>query len=65
MGAVREMLGLKMKHKEKVALAVEKIKGDEGLVVELVDLLKTGSDVEKGTCAEVMKFISRIQLQNK
>ena len=47
------------KHKEKIALLTEKVKEDKNLVAQLVELLKTGTDVEKGTCAEIMKFVSK------
>ena len=60
---IQEILQSKRKLKEKVALLTEKIKGDKKLVVQLFDLLKTGTDVEKGTCAEIMKFVSKDQPQ--
>ena len=45
----------------KVALLTEKIKGDKKLIVQLIELLKTGTNVEKGTCAEILKFVSKDQ----
>ena len=55
---IKKILELETKHKEKVVLITEKVKDDENLVEELFDLLKTGNDMEKGTSAEVMKFVS-------
>jgi hypothetical protein len=59
MNVIQDILQSKRKHKEKVALLTEKIKGNKNLVVQLVELLKTGTDIEKGTCAEIMKFVSK------
>jgi hypothetical protein len=56
---IKEILQSEKKPKEKVALLTEKIKGDKKLIIKLVELLKTGTDVEKGTCAEIMKFVSK------
>ena len=58
MSAIQEILQSKRKHKEKVALLTEKIKHDKKLIAQLIELLRTGTDVEKGTCAEVTKFVS-------
>ena len=46
------------KPKELVASLTKKIIEDDGLFSQLMDLMKTGSDVEKGTCADVMKHIT-------
>lgn len=56
---IKEILSSDKKHKEKVALITEKVKDDNELVNDLFDLLKNGSDVEKGTSAEVIKFVSK------
>ena len=56
---IKEVLQSKKKHKEKVALLTEKVKTDKKLIAQLIKLLKTGTDVEKGTCAEIMKFVSK------
>jgi len=56
---IREILSSDLKHKEKVARISEKVGNDKNLVAQLFDLLKNGSDVEKGTAAEVMKFVSQ------
>lgn len=46
------------KPKELTAFLTENIKEDKRLLAQLVDVLKVGSDVEKGTCADVMKHVS-------
>lgn len=56
---IQDILASDKKHKEKVAILTEKVKNDNELLAALFDLLKTGTDVEKGTCAEVMKFVSK------
>jgi len=60
MNTIQDVLQSEGKHKEKVALLTEKAKGDKKFVAQLVELLKTGTDVEKGTAAEVMKFVSEL-----
>ena len=56
---IQNILNSDKKHKEKVALLVEKAKVNKMFLSALFDLLKTGTDVEKGTCAEAMKFVSK------
>jgi hypothetical protein len=56
---IQEILAIDKKHKEKVALITKKVGSDKKLVAQLFELLKTGTDVEKGTAAEVMKFVSK------
>ena len=56
---IRNILSSDLKHKEKVLKISEHVGSDKDLVAQLFDLLKNGSDVEKGTAAEVMKFVSR------
>ena len=46
------------KPKELVALLTESIIKDRALVSQLIDVLKDGNDVDKGTCADVMKHVS-------
>lgn len=58
---IQQILASEKKHKEKVVLITEKVKADKRLVAQLFELLKTGTDVEKGTAAEVMKFVSKDQ----
>lgn len=58
---IKEILQSEKKPKEKVALLTEKIKGDKKLFNQLIKLLKKVNDVEKGTCAEVLKFVSKDQ----
>lgn len=59
MGEISEILSSKMKPKEKVAHMAERIKADKKHFRELVEILKTGSDVDKGTCADVMKHVTK------
>jgi len=46
------------KPKELVEFLTQKVMKDKKSFSQLVDLLKTGSDVEKGTSADVMKHIT-------
>ncbi|MCU0645113.1 MAG: hypothetical protein MUC94_12735 [bacterium] len=57
--SITEILQSKRKPKEKVTLLTETIKKDSRLFGELIDVFKTGSDVDKGTCAEVMQQVSK------
>lgn len=59
MNRILEILQLDKKPKEKVALITDEIKNDDKLIGQLIELLKNGTDVEKGTCAEVLKFVSK------
>jgi hypothetical protein len=56
---IQDFLKSDKKHKEKVTLLTEKAKNDKNLIAELFEILKTGTDVERGTAAEVMKLISK------
>ncbi len=56
---IKELLASDYKHKEKVALITRKVGNDQELLAQLFELLQTGTDVEKGTAAEVMKFVSK------
>ena len=56
---IQNILASDKKHKEKVSLLTEKVGSDKKLLTELFELLKNGTDVEKGTAAEVMKFVSK------
>ncbi|MFH1896421.1 MAG: hypothetical protein ABH814_03045 [bacterium] len=58
---IQEILQSNKKHKEKVALITAKVKSDKKIIAQLFELLETGTDVEKGTAAEVMKFVSKDQ----
>lgn len=59
MDTIRAILDSDNKHMQKVALIVKKILSDDKLVTPLFELLETGSKVERGTAAEVMKFVSK------
>jgi hypothetical protein len=56
---IQNILASDKKPKEKVALIAAKAGSDKKLLAELFELLKNGTDVEKGTAAEVMKFVSK------
>lgn len=56
---IQELTSSKTKHKEQVAIMAEKAKSDKKVLAQIVDVLQTGTDVEKGTAAEVMKFVSK------
>ena len=59
MGKIKEIMESDHKLKEKITLLSEDINKDNNLIRELFDCFKTGSDVEKGTCAHVMKIVSK------
>jgi hypothetical protein len=46
-------------HKEKVTAMTEIALMDKKALTELFEILKTGHDVDKGTAAEAMKFVSK------
>ena len=46
------------KPKELVEFLTKNILKDSKLFSQLIDVLKNGSDVDKGTCADVMKHVS-------
>jgi|GEM_PF-5098378 len=54
-----EIMSLKMKEKEKVAIMTAMIASNKTALAELFDILRTGSDVQKGTAATVMKFVAK------
>lgn len=58
MKAIQEILDSSRKPKEKVSASAEKIKKDKSLFKELMEILVSGSDVEKGTCADIIKHVT-------
>jgi hypothetical protein len=46
------------KPKELVEFLTEKISNDNALFPQVIEILKTGSKVEKGTCADVIEHLS-------
>lgn len=56
---IQKILSLDKKHKEKVTILTEKAKSSKKLVAELFGILKNGTDIERGTVAEVMKLVSK------
>jgi hypothetical protein len=57
--ALIEIMSSEMKHKEQVDVMTAMVKSDQTALAELFDILKSGTDVQKGTAAEVMKFVSK------
>ena len=57
--ALQDIMSLGLKHKEQVATMTQMALKDKKALVQLFDILRTGNDVEKGTAAEVMKFVSK------
>ena len=57
--SLQEVLDSNLKHKEKVAKITEEISKNHEKFKELVELFRSGNDVIKGKCAEVMKFVSQ------
>lgn len=56
---IQQLLDSDLKHKEKVSKIVSEIKKDNKLFKNLMEVFSSGNDVVKGTCAEVMKFVSQ------
>jgi len=59
MKILEEIRSWKSKPKELVAFLTEAMEKDEKLFSQLIEILRTGSDVEKGTCADIMKHVSK------
>ena len=59
MKLLEEIRRWKGKPKELVTFLAESIKKDKKLFSQLIEILKHGSDVEKGTVADVMKHVSK------
>lgn len=58
MKIIKEILESGRKPKEKVSVSAEEIIRDSTLFKELMEILEKGSDVEKGTCADIMKHVT-------
>jgi hypothetical protein len=56
---IEEILKSKNKPKEKLTNLVEAVKKEKISAKEFIEYFKTASDVEKGTCADAMKHISK------
>jgi hypothetical protein len=56
--AIQEIMSSKIREKEKVAIMSEMAKRDEDALAQLFEILRTGSDMQKGTAATVMKFVA-------
>lgn len=53
-----DIRGWNGKPKELVAFVTEKVTANPALFPEIIALLKSGSKVEKGTCADILKHVS-------
>ena len=56
---ISEIMNSKQKPKEKVAQITDLVFQNRVTFNHLMEVLRTGSDVEKGTCAEVMKHVTK------
>ena len=59
MNRIKDILSLNVKPKEKVSKITQLILGDPNTIQQLIDNFVEGSDVEKGTYAEVLKHVSK------
>ncbi len=59
MDMLEEMQGWEGKPKELVAHLTQKIVDDHQQFNQLMECLRSGTDVEKGTCADVIKHVSK------
>jgi hypothetical protein len=59
MGIIDEILKSKKKPKEKLINLVEAVEKERVSAKDFIEYFKTASEVEKGTCADVMKHISK------
>ena len=59
MNVTDEIRNWKDKPKELVTFLTESIEKDEKLFSQLIEILNSGSDVEKGTAADAMKHVSQ------
>jgi len=59
MKIIEEIRSWNGKPKELIAFLTESIEKDGKLFSQLIEVLKSGSDVEKGTVADVMKHVSK------
>jgi hypothetical protein len=59
MDTLHDIIKSKKGQKVKVSLMTARIVEDKKRFEELIDILKTGSDVDKGTCADVAKHVAK------
>ena len=59
MKVLEEIRDWEGKPKDLVASLTKNIEQDNKLFSQLIEILKTGLDVEKGTCADIMKHVSK------
>jgi hypothetical protein len=58
MDTIREILDSNKKPKEVVTISAERILKNPKLFDELMTIFRTGTDVDRGTCADIMKHIT-------
>ncbi|MBN1982623.1 MAG: hypothetical protein JW795_13905 [Chitinivibrionales bacterium] len=58
MGTIAEILALKIRPKERQTRLVEAVCCGDITVKSLIDFFLTASDVDKGTCADIIKHVS-------
>lgn len=58
-GSIQAILASGLGHKEQVTRMVELVQADDGALSELFEILRTGREADRGTAAEVMKFVSK------
>ena len=56
---IKDILNSQIKPKERVFKIVGSIKKDVIIFEHLMEIFRTGSDVKKGKCTDVMKFVSK------
>lgn len=54
-----ELVSPTLKHKEQVTTLTKLALNDAQVMSQVMDILKTGKDVDRGTAAEVLKFVSQ------
>jgi hypothetical protein len=59
--SVHAMLSSKKAHKEIVLAATKAVLRNKGAISEAIEILQQGSDVERGTISEVLKYVSAEQ----
>lgn len=64
MSEIREILQSELKPKEKLATLVEAVTQKKITAKEFIEYFKSASNVEKGTCADAMKHISKDKPEN-
>jgi hypothetical protein len=56
---LKEILQRKIKPKEKVNMLCEWLENDKERISEVIEILQSGTNVERGTCAEFLKHMAK------